>query len=357
MANTKDYKNGYQAAIEALKKHLNGQGDADGDSSQNTSGMISPEEATGKPSKNSSSSSSSSSSSRTSSGDPNQGVVRPEDCVGPSQLNKVPGRAGGMIDKKTGNDICEKEGYKKDNSSDAANEKDWQEAALKEIPKLPTGEGGPGNLKMKLEDLYKVSMDWKKALRSIVGHAISPEDKRQAYANKNILISQDRIARTDKDKYDALSYMVIILDTSGSMWNEKIRQMMREAYAVALQKKPMRIVTIQNDSTIQDIQIHNNLKDFEKYVKTIQMKGGGGNDLEPVWKWLAGKSQAFQKEYSKIKKAGAADLVMNFTDGFLKQLKRDPKTMKNLCWAIVDNPGFQLEHKDINTKMIIIKND
>ena len=69
-----------------------------------------------------------------------------------------------------------------------------------------------GKLKSKLEGLYKVSSDWKKELRKVVGHSISPEDKRQAYANKNVLVSQDRIARTDKDKYDNLDYTAQFYD-------------------------------------------------------------------------------------------------------------------------------------------------
>ena len=31
--------------------------------------------------------------------------------------------------------------------------------------------------------------------------------------------------------------------------------------------------------------------------------------------------------------------------------------MKNLVWCIVDNPGFELEYKDMNTKRIILKGD
>jgi hypothetical protein len=60
----------------------------------------------------------------------------------------------------------------------------------------------------KLEGLYKTSKDWKKDLKKIVGHSISPDEKRQAYAHKNVLVTQDRIARTDKDKYDNLDYMM-----------------------------------------------------------------------------------------------------------------------------------------------------
>lgn len=354
----KEYQDGYEAAIEALRKHLAGESSGDNNSgggAGDTSDMISPEEATGKKSQQSQSQSGGGSSSQSRDGDKskNQGVVRPEDCVGPNDLNSVPGRAGGMIDREVGDKISRDEGYDESKGSDSAIEKDWADSALKAIKDQQwDGSGGKGALKTKIETLYKVSTDWKTTLRKIVGHAISPEDTRYAFTNKNVLVSQDRLSRTDKDKYDHLSYMVIILDVSGSMWNDKIRMMMREAYQVALQKKPLRILTIQNDADIQDVVICNSLKEFEKYVKTITMKGGGGNDLQPAWDFLTKGHPKFMKEFNKIKRVGPAEIVMNFTDGYLTQLKRNPRTMKNLCWAILDNPSFDLKYKDANTKMI-----
>ena len=357
--NNKEYQDGYEAAIEALRKHLAGESSGDnnsGDGAGDTSDMISPEEATGKKSQQSQSNQSgggSSSQSRDGDKSKNQGVVRPEDCVGPNDLNSIPGRAGGMIDREVGDKISRDEGYDESKGSDSAIEKDWADSALKAIKDQQwDGSGGKGALKTKIETLYKVSTDWKTTLRKIVGHAISPEDTRYAFTNKNVLVSQDRLSRTDKDKYDHLSYMVIILDVSGSMWNDKIRMMMREAYQVALQKKPLRILTIQNDADIQDVVICNSLKEFEKYVKTITMKGGGGNDLQPAWDFLTKGHPKFMKEFNKIKRVGPAEIVMNFTDGYLTQLKRNPRTMKNLCWAILDNPSFDLKYKDANTKMI-----
>ena len=48
------------------------------------------------------------------------------------------------------------------------------------------------------------------------------------------------------------------------------------------------------------------------------------------------------------------ELVMIFTDGGLTQYKRDPRTMKNLCWVILDNPGFNVQYKDSQTKCIYL---
>ena len=99
-----------------------------------------------------------------------------------------------------------------------------------------------GNWSSVINSIYKVKSDWKKELRKIVGHSISPDDKRSAYANKNVLVSQDRLARTDKDKYDNLDYMMAWIDSSGSMTDDNLKRVLTELYSMALAKKPIKLV-------------------------------------------------------------------------------------------------------------------
>ena len=179
-----------------------------------------------------------------------------------------------------------------------------------------------------------------------MGASISPDDKRQAYANKNILISQDRVARTDKDKYDCMDYMVVAIDTSGSMTEEYLRQCLAEIYQVALAKKPLKLVIIQFDTRIADIQEFTNLNDLKKNMHKYELKGGGGTEVKPVFDLLAK-----DRKYSRR----PAELLMIFTDGWLEQYPRNMRTTKNLVWVIIDNLSFELKKKDAHTKVIRIK--
>lgn len=344
---TKEYNEGYQAAIEALKKQLSGESQSGSGNGQDLpNDMMSPQEATGQgsPQDGNSGSSGSGSKSRTSKKDENQGVVRPEDCMGPSGMNGVPGRAGGMIDRSVGEEICEKEGYEDNGGSDSAVEREWADAALKAASQMKGDEAG--NLKAKIEGLYKVTSNWKKELQKIVGHSISPDDKRQAFANKNVLVSQDRIARTDKDKYDNLDYMMAWIDSSGSLSDDQLKQCLSEVYAVALAKKPIKLVVIQCDTKIQEIKEYTDIRQLKKDVMHATVKGRGGTELKPCWDLLI--------QDPKYKRR-PAELVMVFTDGYLNQYKRNPRTMRNLCWVILDNPSWNIQHKDINTKMVHIR--
>ena len=367
-----EFNKGYQEAIEAIKKKLEEMNDSSSDSS-NTNGdsnsngsnsngksqnndMISPEEAIGgqgnKGQKNKPNNSSQSSGgsgggekSRTSKSDENQGVVRPEDCRSnlSDNLSDVPGNAGGMINQDVGEKLAKSEGYDPEGGSENAVEKDWAEAAIKESSKFKGDL--PGSLLATINNLYKVATDWKKVLKKIVGNAISPDDKRQAYANKNILVSQDRIARTDKDKWENVDYMMAWIDSSGSMSDDQLKQCLSEVYAVALAKKPLKLVVIQCDTKIQDIKEYKSLKELKNSISHATVKGRGGTELKPCWDLLQNDPKY---------KRRPAELVMIFTDGELNQYKRNPRTMKNLCWIILDDAAWQAQYKDVNTKVIHI---
>ena len=367
---SKDWNDGYQAAIEAIKKIMSGDKSdlsSDAKSGQGDNGLSMPSDVYDKAQQEGgqpqdgdgkdkqvnpdggqgnqgSQRGSQGSGSRTGDASSNMGVVRPEDCIGPNSLNNVPGRAGGMIDPNAGEDIVKKEGYEEEGGADGAIERDWKDAALKAAGQLK-GDGA-GNLKSKIEGLYKVSSDWKKELRKVVGHSISPDEKRQAYANKNILISQDRIARTDKDKYDNMDYMMAWIDSSCSMSNEQLKQCLSEVYAVALAKKPIKLVVIQCDTKIQDIKEYTDLRQLKRDMINAEVKGRGGTELKPCWDLLVNDPKY---------KRRPTELVMIFTDGGLNQYKRNPRTMRNLCWVILDNPGWNIQYKDINTKAVHIR--
>ena len=368
--NQREYNSGYQAAIDAIRQQVqnqrkNGQTQSpqqqDGSVQQGADGRMMPP-GMGQPQNNSGSGSQKGSQSQQDSGNNssgrgsgNQGVVQPEDCIGPNDLNDIPGTAGGFVDRKTGDQIAKGEGYDKgDGGSDDQVARDWKDNALKMAKQLKmrgekgqsVGRDGFSELANRLEALYKPTKDWKKELKKIVGMSITPDDPRQAFAHKNTLVSQDRIARADKDKYDSMDYMVAMVDTSGSMSEKDIKACLSELYAVALAKKPLKLVLMFFGGGPVNIQIFNSLVEYKKFFKSPRWAAGGCTDVEPCFALLQ-NDMRFKRR--------AADLVMVFTDGGLYEVKRNPKTTKFLCWVIIDNPGFDLKFKDIRTKCVHVK--
>lgn len=333
--NSKDWKAGYEAAIEAIKKQMSGNSSSSSQGSPNDLPQLPQSGSDGNQQGGRS---------RTDKNDETKGHVSADDMTINSGANDTHGDGGipgGFVDKQTGDKLAEQEGYDKDSKSESALEKDWKDASLRETQKLK-GDAA-GKLKSKIESLYKVSTDWKKALKGIIGRSLNPADTRRAFANKNVLVSQDRVARTDKDKYDNLDYICCFIDSSGSMSDNQLKMVLSEVYSLALQKKPMKIVCVQCDTQIQWVKEYTNLSELKKDIITQGVKGRGGTVLKPCWDLLRN---------DKRFKGNRAEIVLCFTDGYCDQYKRDPKTMQNLFWCILDNPSFKVANKDASTKAL-----
>ena len=352
---TKEWNEGYQAAIEAIKQaQQKGQGGGSGDANSLPDDMMQPPGAGGSGNKDQEDQQSSGES-RTNPNDSSQGIVRPEDCASNNRgVEGTPNTPGGFFSKEDGDKLAQAEGYEKEGGNDKNVEDGWKEAALKSIDKMPPKAGkGWTDLKSQIEGLYKVTTDWKKTLQQVVGKAINNEDKRQAYANKNILVSQDRIARTDKDKYDSMDYMIVFIDTSGSMSNEQIKMILCETYSMALKKKPLKIYVIYCDTKIQHIDEYTDMKKLRQDAIHTTRHGSGGTAVQPLWDLL--------KKDPKFRKV-RPDLIMIFTDGGIEHasgnkitINRDKTTMNWLVWCIMDNPGCNLASNDKMTKIIHLK--
>lgn len=271
-------------------------------------------------------------------GSGSQGVVTASDCAGQFGSN-MPETPGGFMDPSEGGQLAEQEGYEGAPGGDPW--KDWKDVAIQSSSKMQ-GKGA-GTLRSKIAGIWKTTTDWKKSFRKIVGRALNTQDKRQAFANKNILATQSRIARTDKDKWDAVDYMVIFTDSSGSVSDDDLRYMLSEVYSIACQLKPEKLVLAQFDTKIQDVQKFSSVAEFNRYAKVATVKGRGGTDCSCCWELLKNDKQ-FKKS--------SAELVIIFTDGYLGQKRRDPKHMNNLCWAILDNPGWEIQNNDTKTSVV-----
>ena len=361
---TKEWNEGYQAAIEAIKQALEGNQNGQGGNGQpDTNNLPSdmqqpPVPGAGQGGKQGNQGQQNKQSgggagggnSRTNSNDETQGVVRPEDCASNNGgVSNTPSTPGGFFDKAEGDKLAQSEGYGKEGGTDSTIENDWKEAALKAANELK-GEPGSawGKLKSTLDGLYKVSTDWKRDLKYVVGKSINDAEKRQAYANKNILAAQGRITRTDKDKFDNMDYMVALIDSSGSMSDEQLKMVLSETYALAQAKKPVKLITVQCDTKIQEIKEYKSLKDLKKDTVHATVKGRGGTDFSAFWQLLKTDRRFRSKK---------PDLIMIFTDGYVSQIRRDRTTMNWLCWCIIDNPGFNIENSDNMTKVIHLKSN
>ena len=204
-------------------------------------------------------------------GDQNQGQVTPQDCDGSFGAD-MPDTPGGFMDAKEGNDLAKREGHDDGVASDDAIAKDWRDAALKAAKQKLHGDGAGGFIE-KLNAIWKTNHDWKRTFKLILGRSLNTQDRRQAFANKNVLATRGDIMRTDKDKFDAVDYICMFVDSSGSMSNQQLSIAAAEVYNIALALKPIVMVYGTFDTRVNDVQTFTNAGDFKKYVEAHGVKG------------------------------------------------------------------------------------
>ena len=285
--------------------------------------------------------------------------VTPQDCQG-SNRNAQNGRGSmngsDMMSRAEGDKLAEREGYDKgDGHSQEVTEKEWAKTAEEVAKKIPGHQQGASSLK-NIINSTRITDDgtWKKKLKDIVGRSISPESKRRGFTHQNTLASQARLALTDFTNYDNLDYIVALVDTSGSMSQDFLKACLTEVVRIADAKKPNGVIVAQFDTRVADLQIYRNSVEFKKNFKKITIKGGGGTDIKDAFELPKHNNKEYAKKWPK---GNIPDLCVVFTDGYLDQYKRPNQLCKTLLWVIIDNPGFELENKEPNTKIIYISKE
>lgn len=262
-----------------------------------------------------------------------------------ANLNGTIDTAGSMLDAKEGQKIAKEEGYDDVGANESALEKEWENKAREVAKKLKgTGAGNDILADKLLATSVKGTNEWKKILKDIVGRSVSPEDKRRGYTHNNILVSQDRVALSDKEKYDNVDYIMAWVDTSGSMSQEDLNKALSMMLMVAQAKKPTKLVVCQFDTRVADIKEFDKVDRIEKDMRKMKIKGGGGTDVKCCFDLLADKKSKYARQ--------VPELVVIFTDGYLDQYRRDKRRMQNLVWVVQDHPSFELEYPDSHTKLI-----
>ena len=144
-----------------------------------------------------------------------------------------------------------------------------------------------------------------------------------------------------------------MVDTSGSMTTELMRKCLAEVYTLVYQKKPEKLVVVQNDTKVQDLRIFNNLQEFKKSLSSMKVHGGGGTSFNSFWELLKNKGKGYGRDF-QLTFSLPTDCAIIFTDGYVDQIPRDKRTMKYLVWVILDNPSWELKNKDMKTKVIYL---
>lgn len=110
----------------------------------------------------------------------------------------------------------------------------------------------------------------------------------------------------------AIKEFVIAIDTSGSTSGELVQKFVQKTYNILKSTESfftkINLHIIQCDADIQEDKKITCQKDFDEYLKTMQIRGLGGTDFRPVFEYV--EQLRKNKEFTNLKG------LIYFTDGF-----------------------------------------
>ena len=268
--------------------------------------------------------------------------MSPEDALAVQQKvaskmqNADPGKGGGVISTKDGEEIARASGYDDDeiNAGEEGRQK-WRENAREMMETLEkskqAGSGRGDALIDRLKKILKPSVDWKTLLKIFVGSALSPEKQWRVGAKKHLYKSDEYLKRGLKVKRDAINKVIVCVDFSGSMFGGQITAFDRcisEIQNIIYAKKIREIIVIYFDDGVDPGSIQT-VKRGEKIFRPKLGKGGGGTNFQSPLDWI------------KDKYNDHVNLCIFLTDGYAPMPKKPPYDRK-FIWVVYDNPDFEV---------------
>ena len=251
-----------------------------------------------------------------------------------------PAGTGGIIPEDMGKKLAEESGYSGDEAGPDVSAKDkWNVESGKMMDDLEkgvqgskgAGSGKGGKLLETLHRLHKGDVNWKRLFRKYVANALSPEKEWRLGSKKHL--GKEYIKRAEKQKSDAIKKIVILVDTSGSMYSnpKTIPRILNEINQIIFAKKVKKVYLAFFDSSVlkDDVQVIENKGRNTSTPVVKEAPVGGGTLFQPAFDWVD----------QDLK--GGVTLVVFVTDGYNSDGEISKPQWKNkVIWLIYDNPGF-----------------
>lgn len=105
---------------------------------------------------------------------------------------------------------------------------------------------------------------------------------------------------------------IIAIDTSGSVMGDKVQAFITKTYNILTQREnffnKINVHIIQCDAEIADVAKITNKEEFEEYIENMTLKGFGGTDFRPVFRYA--EQKIAEGEFTNLKG------LIYFTDGY-----------------------------------------
>lgn len=352
--NKKEYDEGYNSAIEAIKKALQGggsgsQGGDQSDPDLNTT--INPSNNDGPLSQKAGGSSNNVQQPEQQGALGGEGVPggsTSSDASKQARKGEVGGFGGSFIDPKTGEQIAKESGYDASEAGSGSSmtdvEQKWGKIG-KQVQQAVAARGsGMGSaLAEALGKMYKAKFNWKQELRKIIGSACGGINTDSRWGRKRDLALTGELRKYDREQDSNLSDVVFMIDTSQSNLGN-LEVLVSESLHILKQKSIETCTYVPYDYDVQDILNVSTRKPIELKSLLGNLRGGGGTSFERSLDSFGNgfknrRMDIYGKTY-RIKRNGPkCQLLVCFTDGedsFNDIARNKPSWVKNLIFVVAN---------------------
>ena len=141
----------------------------------------------------------------------------------------------------------------------------------------------PGDLKEMLDDILNPKVDWRDVLRRFMTEA-NKSDYSFARPNRR-MISQGYYLPT-RHGMDAMREIAVVIDTSGSMGDEELKQMFGEVCGAVEECCPGKVTVVYCDAGVNHVDQFEDTPTADDVRQSAKRVGGGGTDLTKALDWI-----------------------------------------------------------------------
>ncbi len=141
----------------------------------------------------------------------------------------------------------------------------------------------PAGLDRPLQQTRASRLDWRAILRDFIS-AQTPQDYRWSPPNRRYVSTGLYLPSVEKT---GTGEIVVAIDTSGSIRGTELEEFVAEISAIAEQMQPERVHVVCADAAVQA-----GYEFARGEAIEIELRGGGGTDFRPVFRWVEEKAIA-----------------------------------------------------------------
>lgn len=215
-----------------------------------------------------------------------------------------------------------------DNQSESQNRRDlaqkWEEISKRVQVDMETASFGKlagvgaGGMLQNLRAMNRERYDYSTFLKkfSVIGEAMKVNDDEFDYIFYTYGLKKygnmPLIEPLEYKEVKRIKEFVIAIDTSGSVYGELVQKFLQKTYNILKQADTFftkfNLHIIQCDAEIQESVKITTQEEFDRYLKSMTMKGFGGTDFRPVFTYV--NRMISNKEFTNLKG------MIYFTDGY-----------------------------------------